>query len=114
MEPRTTPLEIVRSATRDVTEVLEEAGRAYDLIILDAPPLLGFSEPLQMASSVDGVVIVVRAGETDRKNVRSVVTSLKRLRAHVVGIVLNGVHKEMSDSYYYYGHYNKYYQQKPH
>jgi succinoglycan biosynthesis transport protein ExoP len=97
---------------RGLSEVLEEAGRAYDLIILDAPPLLGFSEPLQMASSVDGVVIVVRAGETDRKNVRGVVTSLKRLRSNIVGVVLNGVHKEMSDSYYYYGHYSKYYQQK--
>ena len=99
---------------RGLAEVLEEAGRAYDLVILDAPPLLGFSEPLQMASSVDGVVIVVRAGETDRKSVRGVVTSLKRLRANIVGIVLNGVHKEMSDSYYYYGHYSKYYQQNPH
>ncbi len=98
---------------RGLTEVLEEAGRAYDLVILDAPPLLGFSEPLQMASSVDGVVVVVRAGETDRKSVRGVVNSLKRLRANIVGIVLNGVHKEMSDSYYYYGHYTKYYQQKP-
>jgi Mrp family chromosome partitioning ATPase len=64
-----------------------------------------------MATSVDGVVVVVRAGETDRKSVRGVMTSLKRLRANVVGIVLNGVHKEMSDSYYYYGHYSKYYQQ---
>jgi len=99
---------------RGLSEVLEEAGRAYDLVILDAPPLLGFSEPLQMAASVDGVVIVVRAGETDRKSVRGVVTSLKRLRANIVGIVLNGVHKEMSDSYYYYGHYSKYYQQNPH
>ena len=99
---------------RGLAEVLEEAGRAYDLVILDAPPLLGFSEPLQMASSVDGVVIVVRAGETDRKSVRGVVTSLKRLRANIVGVVLNGVHKEMSDSYYYYGHYSKYYQQNPH
>lgn len=95
---------------RGLAEVLEEAGRAYDLVILDAPPLLGFSEPLQMAAGVDGVVIVVRAGETDRKGVRSVVTSLKRLRANIVGVVLNGVHKEMSDSYYYYGHYTKYYQ----
>ena len=32
-----------------------------------------------------------------------------RLRAKVVGLVLNQVHKEMSDSYYYYSHYGKYY-----
>ena len=41
-------------------------------MILDAPPLLGFPEPLQMAAAVDGVVIVARAGQTSRKGVASV------------------------------------------
>jgi hypothetical protein len=41
--------------------------------------------------------------------VSSVIATLSRLRATVVGVVLNEVHKEMSDSYYYYGHYGKYY-----
>jgi capsular exopolysaccharide synthesis family protein len=98
---------------RGLTEILDQAGREYDLVVLDAPPLLGFSEPLQMATAVDGVVIVVRAGQTERKAVRSVVASLQRLRANVIGVVLNGVHKEMSDSYYYYGHYSKYYAKRP-
>jgi succinoglycan biosynthesis transport protein ExoP len=95
---------------RGLEEVLTEATGEYDLVILDAPPLLGFAEPLQMATIVDGVVVVTRAGQTNRKAVGTVLNSLRRLRANVVGIVLNGVHKEMSDSYYYYGHYSKYYQ----
>jgi Mrp family chromosome partitioning ATPase len=41
---------------------VEEAAREYDLVVLDAPPLLGFAEPLQMASLVDGVIVVARAG----------------------------------------------------
>ncbi|MCC7176734.1 MAG: polysaccharide biosynthesis tyrosine autokinase [Bryobacterales bacterium] len=97
---------------RGLQELLDEAGFEYDLVILDAPPLLGFAEPLQMATVVDGVVVVTRAGETSRKAVASVITTLGRLRATVVGVVLSEVHKEMSDSYYYYSHYNKYY--KPH
>jgi capsular exopolysaccharide synthesis family protein len=89
--------------------LLDECSAHYDLIILDAPPLLGFPEPLQMATAVDGVVIVARAGQTSRKGVASVLHTLHRLRANVVGLVLNEVHREISDTYYYYGYYGKYY-----
>ena len=92
-----------------MVELMEEASKEYDLIIVDAPPLLGFAEPLQIATAVDGVVVVTRAGETSRKAVATVLTTLDRLRVTVVGLVLNQVTKEMSDSYYYYGYYRKYY-----
>ena len=49
-----------------LAELVEEASREYDLVVLDAPPLLGFAEPLQMASVVDGVIVVARAGDTSR------------------------------------------------
>jgi capsular exopolysaccharide synthesis family protein len=96
--------------------ILDEAEKDYDLVILDAPPLLGFSEPLQMATSVDGVVVVSLAGQTNRKAIGSVMATLQRLRANVVGLVLNEVTHELSDSYYYYGYYGKkygYYKHQP-
>jgi succinoglycan biosynthesis transport protein ExoP len=96
-------------AGRSLTEMLEEASSEYDLVILDAPPLLGFAEPLQMATAVDGVIVVARAGQTTRKAVASVLATLNRVRAKLIGIVLNEVHKELSDSYYYYGYYRSYY-----
>jgi capsular exopolysaccharide synthesis family protein len=89
--------------------ILEEAAGSYDLIIIDAPPLLGFSEPLQMAAAVDGVVIVAKAGHTNRKAVASVVNTLQRVRANVVGLVLNEATKDISDTYHYYGYYGRYY-----
>jgi capsular exopolysaccharide synthesis family protein len=93
-----------------LAEVIEEATREYDLVVLDAPPLLGFAEPLQMATAVDGVIVVARAGDTSRKALSSVVTTLARLRANLVGVVLNEVHREVSSGYYYYyGRYNGYY-----
>ena len=97
---------------RGLVELLEEASSDYDLVVLDAPPLLGFAEPLQMATAVDGVIVVARAGQTSRKAVASVLAILNRLRAKVVGLVLNEVHKELSDSYYYYGYYRSYYAPK--
>jgi len=101
-----------RAADRlgDVLErMLEQATKEYDLVIVDAPPLLGFAEPLQMAAIVDAVVVVTLAGQTNRNAVRSVLTSLKRVKANVIGMALNEVRKDMSDRYYYYGYYGKYY-----
>lgn len=97
-----------------LAELLEEASRDYDLIVLDAPPLLGFAEPLQMATAVDGVIVVARAGNTSRAALSSVITTLTRLRANLVGVVLNEVHREVSSRYYYsyYNRHGKYYEQR--
>jgi capsular exopolysaccharide synthesis family protein len=102
-----------RSAADRLGSTLEqlfaEADPEYDLIIVDSPPLLGFAEPLQMAAVVDGVVVMTLAGQTNRNAVSSVISSLKRVKANVVGVALNEVRKDMSDRYYYYGYYGKYY-----
>jgi polysaccharide biosynthesis transport protein len=82
--------------------ILDEAEREYDLVVIDSPPLLGFAEPLEIAALADSVVIVARAGRTNRSAVASVVEQLKRVRANIIGIVLNGVRADMSSQYYYY------------
>jgi succinoglycan biosynthesis transport protein ExoP len=90
-------------------KLLAEAEREYDLIIVDSPPLLGFAEPLQMAAVVDGVVAITMAGQTNRRAVESLLVSLKRIKANVIGVVLNDVREDTSDRYYNYGYYGKYY-----
>lgn len=88
--------------------ILEEAGKQYDFIIVDSPPLLGFPEPMQMAALVDGVLVVAMEGHTQRTALRLAVTTLARLRANLVGVVLNSVEAGSNSGYYY--HYNsKYY-----
>ena len=94
---------------RGLAELMEEAAEEFDLVMLDAPPMLGFAEPLQMATVVDGVILVARAGRTSRKAVATVLGTLNRLRAKTVGLVLNEVHRELSESYDYYGYYRSYY-----
>ncbi len=89
--------------------LLTEAEPEYDLVIVDSPPLLGFAEPLQMATVVDGVVVITLAGQTNRNAVSSVLSSLRRLKVNVIGVALNEVQESMSDRYYYYGYYGKYY-----
>jgi len=90
-------------------QILVQAEAEYDLVIVDAPPILGFPEPLQMAAAVDGVVMVAVAGETNRKAVDLALTTLRRLRANVLGLVLNQITSDTSDGYYYHGYYGKYY-----
>jgi capsular exopolysaccharide synthesis family protein len=94
---------------KGLVHLLDEAIQSYDLVIVDAPPTLGFAEPLEIATIVDGVIVVARAGETERKAVSSVLASLQRLRANIVGVVLNQIQKNMADTYHYYGYYGKYY-----
>jgi capsular exopolysaccharide synthesis family protein len=96
-----------------LAEILEAAAAEYDLVLLDAPPLIGFAEPLQMAAAVDGVLIVACAGKTERAAVARVIETLGRVRAPIVGLVLNQVHRGLSDSYSYYGKYQAYYRPAP-
>jgi capsular exopolysaccharide synthesis family protein len=89
-----------------LSTLLDEFAKEFDLVILDSPPLLGFAECLQMATAADGVLIVSLAGETRRKAVAEVISVLNRLRANIVGVVLNQVSQNTSvDGYSYYGYY---------
>jgi succinoglycan biosynthesis transport protein ExoP len=94
-----------------LSELLDEFAKEFALVILDSPPLLGFAECLQMASAADGVLIITRAGETNRKAVATVVSTLERIRANIIGVVLNRVTQQTSsDGYYYYGYHYGYQQ----
>jgi capsular exopolysaccharide synthesis family protein len=96
-----------------LSTLLDEFAKEYDMVILDSPPLLGFAECLQIATAADGVVIVSRAADTNRKAVAAVISALKRLHANIVGVVLNQVPYDASASAYShygyrgYSHYRK-------
>src|ERR1019366_5129085 len=86
--------------------LLDEFAKEFDLVFLDSPPLLGFAECLQMATAADGVLIISQAGETRRKAIAEVISVLTRLRANIIGVVLNQVSQNTSaDGYSYYGYY---------
>lgn len=91
-----------------LAELLEQASTEYDLIIVDAPPIGGFAETLQMAALADGVILVTRAGETQRQLVRQAIAMLQRVRATLLGLVLNEVNEQTSEYHYYYRHYTQY------
>ncbi|MEN3939843.1 polysaccharide biosynthesis tyrosine autokinase [Prosthecobacter sp. SYSU 5D2] len=84
--------------------VLDQLKGQYDRIILDTPPVLGLSETAFLQNHADGIVIIVRCGITQRKDVVDAVQTLQKLGGHFYGFVLNGVDfsKRLNHYYYYY------------
>lgn len=90
--------------TEAIGHLLEEMKFYYDLILVDGAPLLPVSDPMLLASKMDGVVIVVKAGATQREVVRRAVEVLESNRHKILGVVLNN----MDNSLPYYYNYSYY------
>jgi capsular exopolysaccharide synthesis family protein len=95
-----------------LSSVLEPLKSEFDYILIDCPALLGFADALAIALVVDGVLVVARAGKTPREEVRATVQQLRRVRANVLGLILNGVSATLSPQFAYY-HRSDYYQREP-
>ena len=83
--PEANPLE--RLSSSGLRELLSEQAERSDWVIIDVPPLAACPDAGVLANLVDGVVVVIRAGQTPLASVESAVTALGRER--VVGVVLN-------------------------
>ncbi|WP_214891633.1 CpsD/CapB family tyrosine-protein kinase [Exiguobacterium sp. s142] len=94
------PSELLSSKTMD--RVLEELKANYDIIILDAPPMMQVADTRVLARKVDGVVLVVGCDKSDRQMVVKAKEQLTLAEAHILGVVLNKREPQGSDDYYYY------------
>ena len=68
---------------------LRQLARQYDLVVIDTPPVLSASDAASLASRVDGVLLVVRAGQTNRALAQEAMHQLTAVGANVIGAVLN-------------------------
>lgn len=103
------PAELLGSPV--MRELLGTMMDAYDLVVLDTPPVMAASDSSVLASLVDGVVLVVRAGRTERGVAQQAVRQLTSVGARVLGAALNDPDRAAvaygGSSYYYYA-YNYY------
>ncbi|MFO0594787.1 MAG: polysaccharide biosynthesis tyrosine autokinase [Myxococcaceae bacterium] len=96
--------------TRAFSELLEKLGERFDRIILDTPPVGAVSDAVVLSTQVDGVVMVLKAGQTNRDLARRTVRALQDVKATIYGAVLNDVNLEKSKyGDYYYGYAYRYY-----
>jgi polysaccharide biosynthesis transport protein len=69
--------------------MLDRLTQAFDLVIIDTPPVLKTADAAVLARMADGVIIVVRAGATDRTVAQQAVHQLTTVGARIIGAVLN-------------------------
>src|SRR6185503_15835832 len=72
-------------------------------VILDAPPVLPVADPAILAPLVDGVLLVVSAGETSRESCKLAIQRLTTSGGKFLGLVLQKA--PVADYPYYAGHY---------
>lgn len=96
------PSELLGS--RRMQSVLRALEKEFDYIVVDLPPVNIVSDALVISSMLDGIVVVVREGYTDRKELRACVRQLSLSNAKVLGFVMTGV----KEGYKRYGKYGKY------
>jgi capsular exopolysaccharide synthesis family protein len=89
------------------SSVLNQVSRNFDLVIVDAPPMLGLSETQELATMVDGVLVVTKADSTSAKALAETLAALARGRANLLGVVMNQVKFASLKGFGYY------YQQRP-
>jgi capsular exopolysaccharide synthesis family protein len=82
------------------------ARELADVVLLDSPPLLLANDAADLATSVDGTILLTRSGWTRRSGVVASADLLRRLDATVIGLVLVGAEHSKRGGYYgYYGYY---------
>jgi capsular exopolysaccharide synthesis family protein len=84
---------------------LKEIRDAFDVVLLDTPPIIPVSDTLSIRDLVDGFILVYRAGFTPHLLFKQTLEEIGD--KHLMGVVLNGV--EPQSERYYQRYYGKYY-----
>ncbi|MBW2310781.1 MAG: polysaccharide biosynthesis tyrosine autokinase [Deltaproteobacteria bacterium] len=105
------PAELMES--KKFKDLLAYIRKQYDVILMDAPPLVSAADALVLAAGADGVLLTYRAGKVARGILKRVKTQLEQVKANIIGVVLNGVKAEVSldfaelKKYKYYTYYKE-------
>lgn len=96
------PAELIGSKRmRDFVKLTEEH---YDLVIIDLAPVLEVSDTQELASHLDGVVLVVRQGKTQKMAIKRAVEMLEFAKARILGYIMNDVSSDNAGYGYGYGY----------
>lgn len=86
-------------------EVLRELQDQADLVLFDSPPVIAVTDALVLANQIDGVVLVLDSGEVTREAAKQARMLLEKVKAKILGTVLNKVDMEREGHYQYYYYY---------
>ena len=94
--------------SKKFSDLINQLRGMYDFIILDAPPVLQVAEYTHISKVSDGVLFVVRYGQTKRSQVNEAAELLKKNNIRVIGSVLTFVDNKDPYSYYYGSYKSRY------
>jgi capsular exopolysaccharide synthesis family protein len=95
------PSELLGSLAME--RLLSGQNDTYDIILVDAPPILVVTDAQVLANICEGVILVVSSGKTEIEQVVKAKGLLEMSKAKILGVVLNGKETKQSQYYYYYG-----------
>jgi succinoglycan biosynthesis transport protein ExoP len=85
--PPTDALELFEGAP--MRRLMADLGERFDIVILDTPPVLAAADTAILGQLVDGAVIVIRAGQTDRDEAQRAYAQLSLAKVRVLGAIFN-------------------------
>lgn len=77
--------------TQAMAALLQRVGAAYDVVLVDSPPLLPVTDAALLGAQADGVIVVVRYGSTKRDQLALALDRLAQVDVVPAGIVLNDI-----------------------
>jgi succinoglycan biosynthesis transport protein ExoP len=92
-------------SSHKLADALAALRTRYKFIVIDSPPIMAATDAVILSVLADGVLLVVRSGETPKEaftRTRDLLTSVK---CHILGVVLNAVDSSAPDYYYSYRYY---------
>ncbi|MDH5761328.1 MAG: polysaccharide biosynthesis tyrosine autokinase, partial [Gemmatimonadota bacterium] len=92
-------------ASRRMAEFLGTMKRAYEVILVDSPPLASGGDPVVLSSLTGNLVLVIRTGSTEKQLAAAKLEMLSRLPLRVLGAILNDVEQGSATYRYYHSYY---------
>jgi capsular exopolysaccharide synthesis family protein len=96
------PAELLQSAA--MGKMMQDLREDFDVVILDAPPLLPVTDAALLSAQADGAVVVVRHGKTTRDQLGHCIERLEAVDAKAVGVVINATPAKRAARAYSYSY----------
>ena len=93
------PAELLSSGR--FSELVGQARRLFDYVLIDSPPMGLASDPIIIATQADGVLLVLDSEGTSKSSLRKAVRNLEAVGANVLGTVMNKAPKAETGHYGY-------------
>jgi len=86
-------------------DAIVELRTKFKFIVIDTPPIMAATDAVILSVQADGVLLVVRSGETPKEAFTRTRDLLVSVKCHLLGVVLNAVDSSAPDYYYSYRYY---------